>query len=72
MKMGDIANFLPMLDHKGPHPDEYHEAVMEALERATSKKRNAEKIATALKAELRLIGKSINNGGEFWRLLNRR
>lgn len=59
MSLQDPANKMPISDHRGPHPDEYHEQVRDRLDRATkgpnkeANERNLRRELEKLKRDLR-------------------
>ncbi|HEX8537792.1 MAG TPA: AHH domain-containing protein, partial [Cystobacter sp.] len=70
MSMKDPANTVPLHGHKGPHPEEYHQAVSDHLQRATARCPNQQQCAVALRQALReLAAEIITKGSRLNKLL---
>ncbi|ATB42784.1 hypothetical protein CYFUS_008263 [Cystobacter fuscus] len=63
MSMEDPANTIPLLGHKGPHPEEYHQLVHKHLKGATDKCSNQQECALALRQALRQLAEEIIREG---------
>ncbi|ATB42997.1 hypothetical protein CYFUS_008476 [Cystobacter fuscus] len=63
MSMKDPANTVPLFGHKGPHPKEYHQAVLDHLKRATARCPNQQECAVALRQALRELAAEITTKG---------
>ena len=72
MSMKDPANTVSLLGHRGPHPEEYHQAVFRHLKTATENCPNQQACAVALKKALRELAAEISDTGSLLhRLLTR-
>ncbi|MFY0566376.1 AHH domain-containing protein [Archangium lansingense] len=72
MSMEDPANTVPLLGHKGPHPEEYHQLVHKHLKAATDNCSNQQECALALRQALRqLAAEIIREGSRLNKLLTR-
>ncbi|WP_368668597.1 MULTISPECIES: AHH domain-containing protein [unclassified Myxococcus] len=70
MSLNEPANIVRIKGHKGPHPQEYHEAVFQRLSDATEGCRTLQKCREALTAELRdLAGEIATPGSDLNRLV---
>ncbi|MCP3140215.1 AHH domain-containing protein [Pyxidicoccus xibeiensis] len=70
MSLNDPANIVRVKGHKGPHPQEYHEAIFQRLSDATEGCRTMQKCREALTAELRdLAGEIVTPGSDLNRLV---
>ncbi|NTX02487.1 AHH domain-containing protein [Myxococcus sp. CA040A] len=63
MSLNDPANIVRVKGHKGPHPQEYHEAVFQRLTEATEGCRTMQRCREALSAELRDLAVEIASPG---------
>jgi hypothetical protein len=63
MSMKDPANTVPLPGHKGPHPEEYHQAVYRHLEKAMARCPNQQECAVALRQALRELAAEITTKG---------
>ncbi|MDY7232811.1 AHH domain-containing protein [Hyalangium rubrum] len=63
MSMEDPANKMPLPGHYGPHPERYHQIVMDALSEATATCRSVVECRAALTDELRRLAKQIATPG---------
>ncbi|OJT20384.1 hypothetical protein BO221_30655 [Archangium sp. Cb G35] len=63
MSMKDPANTVPLLGHKGPHPQEYHQLVFDHLKKATARCPNQQECAVALRQALRELAEEITTKG---------
>ncbi|MFY0568928.1 AHH domain-containing protein [Archangium lansingense] len=63
MSMKDPANTVPLPGHKGPHPEEYHQAVFDHLKKATARCPNQQECAVALRQALRELAAEITTKG---------
>ena len=57
LKLDDDINKILLPSHAGPHPDKYHQWVLERLTNATKRLRKPESIRSALENELTAIAK---------------
>ena len=57
--MEDPANKVPVVGHKGPHPEEYHQIVYDELYRATESCPNKQACARALRQSLQRLAEEI-------------
>ncbi len=72
MSMEDPANTVPLLGHKGPHPEEYHQLVHKHLKAATDNCSNQQQCALALRQALRQLAEEIiREGSRLNKLLTR-
>jgi hypothetical protein len=63
MSMEDPANKLPLPGHYGPHPERYHQIVMDSLSEATVTCRSVIECRAALSDALRRLAKQIATPG---------
>jgi len=63
MSLNDPVNIVRVKGHKGPHPQEYHEAIFQRLSDATEGCRTMQQCREALTAELSRLGKEIATPG---------
>jgi hypothetical protein len=63
MSMEDPANKMPLPGHKGPHPERYHQIVMDELAGATETCRSVVECREALTGALRKLAKQIATPG---------
>ncbi|MCP3162131.1 AHH domain-containing protein [Myxococcus qinghaiensis] len=63
MTLNDPANIVRVKGHKGPHPQEYHEAIFQRLADATEGCRTMQRCREALAAELRDLAGEIGSPG---------
>jgi hypothetical protein len=61
MSMKDPANTVSLSGHKGPHPQEYHQAVYDHLQNATNNCPNQQACAVALRRALRELAAEISD-----------
>ncbi|MDC0710402.1 AHH domain-containing protein [Stigmatella sp. ncwal1] len=72
MALDDPANKMPLPGHYGPHPERYHQIVMDALSDATATCRSIVECRAALTGELRRLAKQIATpGSELNQLVTR-
>ncbi len=72
MSLNDPANIVHVRGHKGPHPREYHERILERLARATEGCRSMAQCREVLTAELQRLARQISTEGtELNRLVTR-
>jgi hypothetical protein len=72
MSMEDEANKLPVPGHKGPHPEEYHQAVFKRLEKAVKRCATTAQCHEALTRELEKLAKEVKRvGSELNKLVTR-
>ena len=72
MSMEDRANKIPVVGHKGPHPEEYHQIVHDELYRATEGCPDKQACARALKQALQKLAEEIlTQGSRLNRLLTK-
>ena len=72
MSMEDPANKVPVVGHKGPHPEEYHQIVHDELYRATESCSDKQACARALKQALQKLAEAIlTQGSRLNRLLTK-
>ena len=72
MSMEDRANKLKLPGHYGPHPEEYHQAVFNHLDKATATCPNQQACALALRQALRELAAEISTqGSRLYMLLTR-
>ncbi|WP_371745646.1 AHH domain-containing protein [Myxococcus sp. CA033] len=72
MSLNDPANIVRIKGHKGPHPQEYHEEVLNRLFTATRSCRSIQQCRQALTAELQRLAREISKeGSELNRLVTR-
>jgi len=72
MSMEDEANKLPVPGHKGPHPEEYHQAVFKRLEKAVKRCETTAQCHEALTRELEKLAKEVKRvGSELNKLVTR-
>ncbi|WP_143177971.1 AHH domain-containing protein [Cystobacter ferrugineus] len=72
LSMEDPANTIPLLGHKGPHPEEYHQLVHKKLKAATENCSNQQECALALRQALRQLAEEIiREGSRLNKLLTR-
>ncbi|WP_164013433.1 AHH domain-containing protein [Pyxidicoccus trucidator] len=70
MSLDDVANRVRLGGHQGPHPREYHEAVLRRLNHALGKCRNTETCRARLVEELAtLADELLTSGSELRRLV---
>jgi hypothetical protein len=70
MSLDDVANQVRLGGHQGPHPREYHEAVLRRLNDALGKCRNQETCRVRLVEELaRIANELLTPGNELRRLV---
>lgn len=65
MSMKDPANTVSLLGHRGPHPEEYHQAVFRHLKAATENCPNQQACAVALRKALRELAAEISDTGSL-------
>ena len=65
MSMKDPANTVSLLGHRGPHPEEYHQAVFRHLKTATETCPNQQACAVALRTALRELAAEISDAGSL-------
>ncbi|WP_395830037.1 AHH domain-containing protein [Archangium violaceum] len=63
MSMKDPANTVSLPGHRGPHPEEYHQAVYRHLDDATASCPNQQACAVALRQALRELAAEISTKG---------
>ncbi|MFL5347234.1 MAG: AHH domain-containing protein [Hyalangium sp.] len=63
MSLEDPANKMPLEGHYGPHPERYHQIVLDALEEATGTCRSVVECREALISQLRKLAKQIATPG---------
>lgn len=63
MTLNDPANIVRVKGHKGPHPQEYHEAIFQRLSDATEGCRTMQRCREELAAELRDLAGEIGSPG---------
>jgi hypothetical protein len=63
MTLDDPANKVRVRAHQGPHPQEYHQAVLEALNDATRSCRGPQECRVALTAALEKLAQQISTPG---------
>jgi hypothetical protein len=63
MSMKDPENVAPTMGHKGPHPERYHQLVLDELETATRNCRTMEMCREKLTRALRALAKEIVTPG---------
>ncbi len=63
MELRDPENIVDVPGHKGPHPQEYHEAVFERLRYATQRCRTVNACREALTAELTVLAREVTTVG---------
>jgi hypothetical protein len=72
MSMEEPANKVPVVGHKGPHPEEYHQIVYDELYRATESCSDKQACARALKQALQKLAEEIlTQGSRLNRLLTK-
>ncbi|WP_451966881.1 AHH domain-containing protein [Archangium violaceum] len=72
MSMEDPANKIPVVGHKGPHPEDYHQIVHEELYRATESCPDKQACARALRQALQKLAEEIlTEGSRLNRLLTK-
>jgi hypothetical protein len=70
--MEDPANKMPLLGHKGPHPERYHQIVHKELREATLNCRSVVECREALTGALQKLARQIATPGtELNRLVTR-
>lgn len=70
MSLEDVANKVRLGGHKGPHPREYHEAVLRRLNDALGKCRNKDACRSRLVEELaKIADELLTQGSELRRLI---
>ncbi|MFP2912648.1 AHH domain-containing protein, partial [Pyxidicoccus sp. 3LFB2] len=69
MTLDEAENIVPIRNHKGPHPQQYHEYVFGELSRAVRGCRGVEHCQGLLKAELRKLAREIEVPGSELNLL---
>jgi hypothetical protein len=73
MTLDEAENIVPILGHKGPHPERYHQLIFDALNKATRRCRSVAQCQAALKEELRRLAKEIATPGtELHQLVTQR
>jgi hypothetical protein len=65
MSMKDPANTVSLPGHRGPHPEEYHQAVFRHLKTATENCPNQQACAVALRQALRELAAEISDSGSL-------
>lgn len=63
MSMEDPANKMPLPGHYGPHPERYHQIILDELADATATCRSVAVCREALTARLRKLAKQIATPG---------
>ncbi|NMO18489.1 AHH domain-containing protein [Pyxidicoccus fallax] len=63
MELEDTENIVPVGDHKGPHPQEYHEMVFRRLESATARCRTVDECRKVLTKALQQLAKEATTEG---------
>ncbi|MET0403602.1 MAG: AHH domain-containing protein [Cystobacter sp.] len=63
MSMKDPANTVPLAGHKGPHPEDYHQAVYRHLGKAMARCPNQQECAVSLRQALRELAAEITTKG---------
>ncbi|AKF84592.1 hypothetical protein MFUL124B02_01265 [Myxococcus fulvus 124B02] len=63
MKLKDPENIVRVEGHKGPHPEAYHERVLERLTRALGRCRQVDECRQALTRSLRQLGDEVATQG---------
>jgi hypothetical protein len=63
MSMEDPSNKMPLPGHYGPHPERYHQIVLEELADATATCRSVVECREALTDALRALAKDIATPG---------
>ncbi len=63
MSLNDAANKVRVPGHKGPHPQDYHEAVYRQLDEATTGCRSIQRCAESLTQELKDLAREITTPG---------
>nr|WP_244237378.1 AHH domain-containing protein [Corallococcus llansteffanensis] len=72
MSLNDPANIVKVKGHKGPHPQEYHEEVLNRLFTATRSCRSMQQCRQALTMELERLAQEISTEGtELYKLVTR-
>ncbi|HYO70278.1 MAG TPA: AHH domain-containing protein, partial [Archangium sp.] len=72
ISMEDPANKVPVVGHKGPHPEEYHQIVYDELYRATESCPDKQACARALRQALQKLAEEIlTEGSRLNRLLTK-
>ncbi|RKG63794.1 hypothetical protein D7V80_29355 [Corallococcus sp. CA054B] len=70
MKLEDVANQVRLKAHQGPHPREYHQAVLDRLEKALGRCKSEESCRVRLIEELaRIAGDLLTTGTDLRRLV---
>jgi hypothetical protein len=72
MSLDDPANIVYLRDHKGPHPEEYHQKIFERLEKALGTCRTRAECRTKLVEELdKIAGEVCTPGSKLNKLATR-
>ncbi|HEX8434501.1 AHH domain-containing protein [Archangium sp.] len=72
MSLNDPANIVRVRGHRGPHPQEYHQRILDRLFEATKTCRSVQHCREALTSELRRLARQISTEGtELNRLVTR-
>lgn len=69
MSLDDPANLVRIRGHQGPHPREYHEAVLSRIDKAMGRCRSEAQCRVALVSELMKIAKELTMPGAMMRKL---
>ncbi|MCP3142614.1 AHH domain-containing protein [Pyxidicoccus xibeiensis] len=63
MSLNDPANIINVKGHKGPHPQEYHQRILNRLTEATEDCRSMRQCREALTSELKRLARQISTPG---------
>ena len=63
MELDEVENIVPIQNHKGPHPEDYHKYIHKELARVLNTCRSIEQCRVVLTAELRRLAKQIATPG---------
>jgi hypothetical protein len=69
MSLDDSANLVRIKGHQGPHPREYHQEVLDRIQRATEGCRGVARCRSALEEELARIARELTTPGTRLRKL---
>ncbi|MCY1029842.1 AHH domain-containing protein [Corallococcus sp. BB11-1] len=69
MDLNDLANKVRIDGHRGPHPREYHQAVLDRIAKAMNSCKGADQCRAALVGELAKIAKDLVTAGTEMRKL---
>ncbi|RKH12928.1 hypothetical protein D7V97_07030 [Corallococcus sp. CA053C] len=69
MELKDPENIVEVAGHRGPHPQRYHELVLERLNNSTANCRTVEECHVALTRALEVLAREVSSHGTELSLL---